>query len=150
MKCVTNVQYLATCIKNKFALINHTHSTSDFNSGTLSAARGGLGKTTGFSWTQIGSFTYTGSCTINLSSYNEVLICALFDGKVLSSTVTKAILSTSSLEMWLSGGKSDTNNPVSGNARGVVNITSTRVTPVSVTFQATEYKNSSAFYVYAR
>lgn len=125
-------------------------AASKITSGTLGKARGGTGKTTGLDWTSLGTTTNKGSVTIDLTAYSEICIAAKASSKLVSATLPKALLTTSSQEVWLGGGKSSGGTANSGNLRAVVNATTTKVTGVNFSEGSTDRTSSTTWYVYAR
>ena len=138
---------------------NYTYSVTDpaafrnalgASSGVWTKASGGTGKTTGLAWTGLGSTTNTGSITFNLTNYSEVCIAAEANGKLVTATIPKQLLTSTSKEVWLGGGKSSGATANSGNLRAVVNATSTSVTGVNFSEGSTNRTSSTTWRVYAR
>ena len=116
----------------------------------LPAASGGTGKTTGLAWTSLGSFTGTGNLSYSLTSYSEVMYSAKANGKLVTATVAKQLLTSSAQELWLGGGKSAGSTANRGNLRAVVNISLTTVKGVEFSEGPTNRTSSTTWNVYAR
>lgn len=101
-------------------------------------------------WTSLGTATNTGSITIDLSSYEELCIAAKANGKLVTATIPKALLTTTEQEVWLGGGKSTSATANAGNLRAVVNVTTTKITGVNFSEGSTNRTSSTTWYAYAR
>ena len=145
-----NITPFVNFLKNKFALKTHYHEMSALTSGVVPEARGGTNHTRGLAWVLLGTFSSTNSLTINLTNYNEVMIVARFASKLVSTTVPKPFIGTTTRELWIGGGKSANTTANGGALRALVNITSTRVTGVATNSGSTVYTSSTTWYVYAR
>jgi len=104
----------------------------------------------GTAWTSLGSFTGTNSLSINLGNYNEAMVAAKANGKLVTATVAKPLLTSSTQELWLGGGKSANGAANAGNLRAVVNISLATVKGVDFSEGSTNRTSSTTWYVYAR
>ena len=102
------------------------------------------------SWVSLGTATGTGSRTIDLTNYSEVMVAAKANGKMVTAVVAKQLLTSSTQELWLGGGKSSGSTANSGNLRAVVNISLTTVKGVDFSEGSTNRTSSTTWYVYAR
>ena len=126
-------------------------AASKITSGTLAIARGGTGKTYGYTWQSLGSCTGTGNKTYDLTNYSEVMVIAKFASKIMTVVIPKAALTTSNQELWVGGGKSANDaSAASGAVRAVCNITTTKLTGVASNNGATDTTSSTTWYIYAR
>ena len=101
-------------------------------------------------WVSLGSFTGTNSRTISLTNYNEVMVAAKANGKMVTAVVAKQLLTSATQELWLGGGKSSSSTANGGNLRAVVNISLTTVKGVEFSEGSTNRTSSTTWYVYAR
>ena len=100
-------------------------------------------------WVQLVSTTGQTAKSFSLSGYNELMVVARYSSNYVGSCILPAsFLTTSNYEMYLGGGKSSD----SGGRRAVCTITSTKITPIVITVDGTNYTTSSSalWYVYAR
>ena len=133
-------------------------AASKITSGTLSAARGGTGKTTGLAWTSLGSATGTHAVSMDLTNYSEILVSCRFSHtynsqtttKLVTAVVPKALLTTSARELWLTGGKSSGSTANTGNLRAVCQVTTTSVTGVVAQADSTDHTSAATWQVFAR
>lgn len=124
------------------------------NSATLSTplakSSGGLGHTRGLHWQGQGSTNGTGTVSVDLSNWDEVCIVARVAGKLVSAVMPTNVLTSSTQEIWLGGGKSSSGTANSGNLRAVVNVSLTQVTGVNFSNGSTDITSSTNWRVYAR
>lgn len=124
------------------------------NSATLSTplpkASGGTGHTRGLHWQGQGSTSGTGTVTVDLANWDEVCIVATANGKLVTAVVPTNVLTSSTQELWLGGGKSANGVANAGNLRAVVNISLTQVTGVDFAEGSTNRTSSARWRVYAR
>lgn len=122
---------------------------SKIGSGTLPAARGGTGKTYGFTWQQLGTSTGATAISYSLTNYSEVMFAAVSGSQYLGSVVLpKALLSSTAREVYLTGGSNASSSDVlSGRSFGV-SATLTRATPTAANIDGSYA--SATWYVFAR
>lgn len=101
-------------------------------------------------WVSLGTATGTGSRTIDLTNYSEVMVAAKANGKMVTAVVAKQLLTSATQELWLGGGKSSSSTANGGNLRAVVNISLTTVKGVDFSEGSTNRTSSTTWYVYAR
>ena len=116
----------------------------------LPKASGGLGHTRGLHWQGQGSTSGTGTVTVDLANWDEVCIVATANGKLVTAVVPTNVLTSSTQELWLGGGKSANGVANAGNLRAVVNISLTQVTGVDFAEGSTNRTSSARWRVYAR
>lgn len=128
--------------------------TVSANSATLATplpkASGGTGHTRGLHWQGQGSTSGTGTVTVDLANWDEVCIVATASGKLVTAVVPTNVLTSSTQELWLGGGKSANGVANAGNLRAVVNISLTQVTGVDFAEGSTNRTSSARWRVYAR
>ena len=121
-------------------------SATDIQSGTLAIARGGTGKSYGYQWQQLATWTGSTARTISLTNYSEVMVLAKTSGYLGSVVIPKAALTTSDQELYLSGSYNGGTN-----GRGfAVNIKTTQVTPVAAFKDSADVMSATTWFVYAR
>lgn len=124
------------------------------NSATLSTplpkASGGTGHTRGLHWQGQGSTNGTGTVSVDLSNWDEVCIVARVGGKLVSAVMPTNVLTSSTQEIWLGGGKSSSGTANSGSLRAVVNVSLTQVTGVNFSNGSADWTSSTNWRVYAR
>ena len=101
-------------------------------------------------WTSLGSFTGTGNISYSLTEYEEVMYSAKANGKLVTATVAKQLLTSSAQELWLGGGKSATNVANGGNLRAVINVSLTGCHGINFSEGSADRTNSTTWNVYAR
>ena len=116
----------------------------------LPKASGGTGHTRGLHWQGQGSTSGTGTVTVDLANWDEVCIVATANGKLVTAVVPTNVLTSSTQELWLGGGKSANGVANAGNLRAVVNISLTQVTGVDFAEGSTNRTSSARWRVYAR
>lgn len=116
----------------------------------LPKASGGTGHTRGLHWQGQGSTTGTGTVTVDLANWDEVCIVATANNKLVTAVVPTNVLTSSTQELWLGGGKSANGVANAGNLRAVVNISLTQVTGVDFAEGSTNRTSSARWRVYAR
>lgn len=116
----------------------------------LPKASGGTGHTRGLHWQGQGSTSGTGTVTVDLANWDEVCIVATASGKLVTAVVPTNVLTTSTQEVWLGGGKSSGGTANSGNLRAVVNVSLKQVTGVNFSEGSTDRTSSARWRVYAR
>lgn len=116
----------------------------------LPKASGGLGHRRGLHWQGQGSTSGTGTVTVDLANWDEVCIVATASGKLVTAVVPTNVLTTSTQEVWLGGGKSSGATANSGNLRAVVNVSLKQVTGVNFSEGSTDWTSSARWRVYAR
>ncbi|MBQ1839796.1 MAG: hypothetical protein II128_00480, partial [Atopobiaceae bacterium] len=116
----------------------------------LPKASGGTGHTRGLHWQGQGSTSGTGTVTVDLANWDEVCIVATASGKLVTAVVPTNVLTSSTQELWLGGGKSSGGTANSGNLRAVVNISLTTVKGVDFSEGSTNRTSSARWRVYAR
>ena len=116
----------------------------------LPKASGGTGHTRGLHWQGQGSTSGTGTVTVDLANWDEVCIVATASGKLVTAVVPTNVLTSSTQELWLGGGKSSGGTANSGNLRAVCNISLTTVKGVDFSEGSTNRTSSARWRVYAR
>lgn len=116
----------------------------------LPKASGGTGHTRGLHWQGQGSTSGTGTVTVDLANWDEVCIVATANGKLVTAVVPTNVLTSSTQELWLGGGKSANGVANAGNLRAVVNISLTTVKGVDFSEGSTNRTSSARWRVYAR
>lgn len=101
-------------------------------------------------WTSLGSFTGTGNLSYSLTEYEEVMYSAKANGKLVTATVAKQLLTSSAQELWLGGGKSATNVANGGNLRAVINVSLTGCHGINFSEGSSDRTSSTTWNVYAR
>ena len=101
-------------------------------------------------WTSLGSFTGTGNISYSLAEYEEVMYSAKANGKLVTATVAKQLLTSSAQELWLGGGKSATNVANGGNLRAVINVSLTGCHGINFSEGSADRTSSTTWNVYAR
>lgn len=112
-------------------------------------------------WTQLGSFTGSGSLTINLADYVEVMVAGrvsvtnegVTTVDIASSVLPKALLSSSPRDWYIGGGVNGAtyvNQLKVDNRSWVVSISTTKVTGKLMNANQTNKLSSTTWYVYAR
>lgn len=112
-------------------------------------------------WTQLGNFTGSGSLTINLADYVEVMVAGrvsvtnegVTTVDIASSVLPKALLSSSPRDWYIGGGVNGAtyvNQLKVDNRSWVVSISTTKVTGKLMNANQTNKLSSTTWYVYAR
>lgn len=101
-------------------------------------------------WTSLGSFTGTGNISYSLAEYEEVMYSAKANGKLVTATVAKQLLTSSAQELWLGGGKSANNVANAGNLRAVINVSLTGCHGINFAEGSADRTSSTTWNVYAR
>lgn len=133
----------------------HTHTigslnTSAITAGTLGVARGGTGKTYGFTWQQLATSTDATAMSYSLSGYSEVMFAAYSGTNYIGSVVLPvSLLSTTARQVWLSGGSSSGGSTPYAGRGFVLSATSTKATPTLRNIDGT-YTSSATWYTFAR
>ena len=120
----------------------------DLTLGTaLPAASGGTGKTYGFQWQQLATWTGSTAMAISLTNYSEVMVLAQASGYLGSALIPKAALTSSDQELYLGGGFAD----LAPSGRDfVANIKTTQVKPVAAVKDGVDVMSATIWFVYAR
>lgn len=123
-------------------------SAAKITSGTLAVARGGTGKTYGFTWQQIKTWTGTAAQTWSKGSYSEFMIVARHGTDYIGSVVLpSAHIDTTSREVYLSGGY----NGVSVKGRSfAVLLTSTTAQYDIANIDGSDVSASTTWWIYGR
>lgn len=123
---------------------------SKIGSGTLGVARGGTGKTYGFTWQQLATSTDATAMSYSLSGYSEVMFAAYSGTNYIGSVVLPvSLLSTTARQVWLSGGSSSGGSTPYAGRGFVLSATSTKATPTLRNIDGT-YTSSATWYTFAR
>lgn len=130
--------------------IIYSNGTDIRTGAPLAEASGGTGTTYGLQWQSLGSFTGTNNIPYSLTDYSEVMYSAKANGKLVTATVAKQLLTSSAQELWLGGGKSATNVANGGNLRAVINVSLTGCRGVNFSEGSTDRTSSTTWNVYAR
>lgn len=122
---------------------------SKITSGTLAVARGGTGKTYGYTWQQLGTSTGSTAISFRLSGYSEVLVaCYVGTSYLGTAVIPSALLSSTAKQIFLGGGVYDS---VAASGRYfAANITNAKLTPTAAMVDGTNNMSSAHWYVYAR
>lgn len=124
---------------------------SKIASGTLGVARGGTGKTYGFTWQQIKTWTGTAKQSWSKGSYSEFLIAARHGTDYEGATVLpSALIDSTAREMYMSGGyNASVETQVSGRGFGL-RLSSTTAQAVVASVDGENYLTSTTWYIYGR
>ena len=121
---------------------------SKITSGTLAVARGGTGKSYGYTWQQLGTSTGTTAISYNLSGYSEVMIVGRYSTSYLGSVVLPvAQLSSTAREVYLGGGYAGAGYD---GRYAALSVTSTKATPKILSVNEDDRLASATWWVYAR
>ena len=130
--------------------IIYSNGTDIRTGAPLAEASGGTGTTYGLQWQHLGSFTGTNNIPYSLTNYSEVMYSAKANGKLVTATVAKQLLTSSAQELWLGGGKSANNVANAGNLRAVINVSLTGCRGVNFAEGSTDRTSATTWNVYAR
>ena len=72
------------------------------------------------------------------------------NGKLVTATVAKQLLTSSAQELWLGGGKSANNVANAGNLRAVINVSLTGCHGINFAEGSADRTSSTTWNVYAR
>lgn len=123
-------------------------SASKITSDTLAVARGGTGKTYGFTWQQLGTSTGTTAISYSLSGYSEVMFVGRYSTSYLGSVVLPvAQLSSTAREVYLGGGYAGAGYD---GRDAAITVTSTKATPRTLVVNDDDRTASATWWVYAR
>ena len=123
-------------------------NTSKLTAGTLGAARGGTGKTYGFAWQQIKTWTGTAQQSWSKGSYSEFMIVARHGTDYLGSVILpSAHIDTTKREVYLTGSY----NGTSYNGRGFAAfLTSTTAQVAIANVDGSNVMSSTTWWIYGR
>lgn len=124
---------------------------SKIGSGTLPVARGGTGKTYGFTWQQIKTWTGTAQQSWSKGSYSEFLIAARHGTDYEGATVLpSALIDSTARELYMSGGyNASVETQVSGRGFGL-RLSSTTAQAVVASVDGENYLTSTTWWIYGR
>lgn len=126
-------------------------NTSKLTAGTLGVARGGTGKTYGFTWQQIKTWTGSAQQTWSKGSYSEFMIAARhgtdYEGAVV---LPSAMIDSTKRELYMPGGyNAYVETQVSG--RGFcIQLSSTTAKAVLASIDGDDYMASTTWWIYGR
>ena len=125
--------------------------TSKLTSGTLPVARGGTGKTYGFTWQQIKTWTGSAQQTWSKGSYSEFLIAARhgtdYEGVAV---LPSALIDSTKCELYVSGGY---NAVVETQVKGrgfAIQLSSTTAKAVLANIDGDDYMASTTWWIFGR
>lgn len=123
-------------------------SASKITSDTLAVARGGTGKSYGYTWQQLGTSTGTTAISYSLSGYSEVMFVGRYSTSYLGSVVLPvAQLSSTAREVYLGGGYAGAGYD---GRYAALTATSTKATPKILSINEDDRLASASWWVYAR